>query len=127
MKLKSTFYSGSALLGILFIVVGLIAGVVLVMQPQLFNQKAQIKTDYYPRPTASPYYVNCGGAQCLPQDCHCQGGNLCTSLRCDPSVRESCLSQGRSWCKNDNNAPGYGCCQSGYVCNTNGVGCRRSN
>ena len=79
-----------------------------------------------PRPTVSPTlkpgYVNCGGVSCRSLDCHCQGGDPCTGYKCEPNIRNSCLNQGRSWCKNMY-GQAYTCCVKGYVCNTTGFGC----
>jgi Cys-rich repeat protein len=67
--------------------------------------------------------INCGGVQCSPEDCHCQGGDACTSLRCEPDIRVSCGNQGRAWCDNFQAGAGKTCCFAGYVCNPNGEGC----
>lgn len=66
--------------------------------------------------------INCGGVQCNINDCHCQGGDACTSLKCEPDIHQSCDNQGRSWCENVTGL-GKTCCTSGYVCNPNGNGC----
>lgn len=67
--------------------------------------------------------INCGGTQCNINDCHCQGGDACTSLKCEPGLGTNCTGQGRSWCDNYQAGIGKTCCQVGYVCNTAGQGC----
>lgn len=67
--------------------------------------------------------MSCGGVQCSVEDCHCQGGDACTSLKCEPDIRTSCIAQGRAWCDNFKSGPGKTCCVQGYVCNTQGEGC----
>jgi hypothetical protein len=95
--------------------------VALISQPQLFNQRA-FDPDALTVTYTNPPTINCGGTQCAPEDCHCQGGDACTSLRCEPDIRTSCINQGRSWCVNMTGA-GMTCCVAGYVCNPNGDGC----
>lgn len=69
--------------------------------------------------------INCGGVQCKPDECHCQGGDACTSLRCEPNIKTACTGSGRSWCINTvgTYAGGYTCCVEGYVCGANNRGC----
>lgn len=78
--------------------------------------------------------ADCGGARdgeaCTSgTDCHCQGGDACTSLKCEPGVHQSCVvNQGRAWCKNQwydtaGQNHGYTCCVEGYVCASGVNGC----
>lgn len=69
--------------------------------------------------------VNCDGTQCSINNCHCLGGDACTSRECvSDSFVQSCLNQGRKWCKNQFGT-GMTCCVAGYVCNPTGNGCVR--
>jgi hypothetical protein len=63
--------------------------------------------------------TSCGGH---PDQCHCQGGDLCTGTVCEPNIETSCRNQGRSWCDNMN---GFGktCCVVGYTCCSGMPGC----
>lgn len=67
--------------------------------------------------------IDCGGLQCAAEDCHCTGGNLCTSLVCDPATHQSCIDQNREWCANVMPGQGMTCCEPGWVCNPDGEGC----
>lgn len=67
--------------------------------------------------------IDCGGLQCAAEDCHCAGGNLCTSLVCDSATHQSCLDQNRSWCANVMPGQGMTCCEPGWSCNPAGEGC----
>lgn len=78
---------------------------------------------YCPKDCGVPKTVNCGGVQCSPNDCHCQGGDACTSLKCEPGLGANCTGQGRSWCDNFQKGGGKTCCVAGYVCNPTGAGC----
>jgi hypothetical protein len=83
----------------------------------------------------TPFTPDCEGASTAGQtctggtDCHCQLGDACTSLKCEPDQHASCDNQGRSWCKNmyynstSNSNHGYTCCATGYVCDAP-VGCK---
>ncbi len=78
-----------------------------------------------PPPSKGP---DCGGASAgqsctTGADCHCQGGDACTSKKCEPDIRTSCGNQNRAWCKNFNDPSGYTCCVKGYVCGPNNNGC----
>ncbi len=65
----------------------------------------------------------CGGH---PERCHCLDGDLCTKTACEnPSVKQSCLNQGRSWCVNYQGFA-FTCCAAGYTCGPGGVGCYRA-
>ncbi len=71
---------------------------------------------------------SCGGATAgqactTGEDCHCQGGDACTSKICEPDIHTSCTNQGRSWCDNMQSGTGKTCCVKGYVCRTGGEGC----
>jgi len=60
--------------------------------------------------------------QCATADCHCLGGDACTSWQCDTSLHSTCLAQGRSWCVNMHGT-GMTCCEPGYTCWSGGDGC----
>lgn len=63
------------------------------------------------------------GVSCSnPSDCHCQGGDVCTGIVCDPTIHQQCLSQGRAWCTNMTGR-GMTCCAVGYVCAKGVNGC----
>ena len=77
--------------------------------------------------TPNPNVADCGsaavgGACTTGSDCHCQGGDACTSLLCQPDQHQSCLSQSRAWCVNMT-GKGMTCCAAGYVCAVGVNGC----
>lgn len=77
--------------------------------------------------------IDCGGASSgqscnSGNDCHCQGGDACTTKVCEPNIRISCEQQGRAWCNNVQAGTGKTCCLPGYVCGgtSETSGCVRS-
>lgn len=71
------------LLGLLLLGGGVIAGLTLVSQPQLLQEKAADVNYLTPRPTPVPSgYVKCGGQYCAPYNCHCVDGPACTQVAC---------------------------------------------
>ncbi len=123
-------------IGLVLLIVGIVAGALLVTQRQLFDQKAGSGLAYCgdgvcnenaascPRDCGSNI-INCGGVQCQAQYCHCTGGQACTGFECvnEEWVQNVCTSQGRSWCSNSEAGGGMTCCAAGYVCNPSGEGC----
>lgn len=62
---------------------------------------------------------SCGGN---PSQCHCQDGNACTVMACDPEIEGQCHDQGRSYCANQGGAANT-CCAVGYTCCSGYDGC----
>ncbi len=66
---------------------------------------------------------------CSLADCHCTGGDACTTVECGLNgtidLRSSCSNQGRSWCVNMT-GKGMTCCAAGYDCHPSGKGCSGS-
>jgi len=136
----------SALFGMLLLAGGVGAGIVLVTQPQLLEQRAAT-TGYilcdpnsgrntcpagytcdadFGRCVNGDEMIDCGGLQCKYKNCHCLNGDLCDlGYECvsDDWIKNVCTDQGREWCTNVQDGIGMTCCQPGYICNPAGEGC----
>lgn len=109
----------STILGLLLLIIGLGAGVVLSLQPQIWSSKAQMSVDYTP---------GCGGSGelCCSLVNGCDGGNHCKlDGRCYPDPTPTPLPDCGRRNMNCCSFFGYKSCHRGLSCDTSNVCVRK--